>query len=363
MVALGACEADPVSPSADQADGAGGGEESPQGGDSTQGPATPSVARGAEVYAQFCAFCHGAEGEGYTADNANALANPEFLAVATDDFLTAAVVHGRPATPMSAWGEEKGGPLDAVDVASVVALIRSWQTSPSVDVHSEVVEGVASRGKPIYSALCASCHGAEGEGVSAVSLSNPWFLATASDGYLRYAIEMGRSGTPMAAFGDKLKSQETADLVALIRSWQVPVDGGGPAEYVPDYTKAVINPEGEMPSFELREGRFVAADAVKEALDSGKRLVLLDARATSDFLVSRLAGAISVPFYDAEKAAPSLPKDTFIVAYCGCPHAASGQAVDALAALGFELLAVLDEGFFYWEEQGYPMEYGDPVGD
>ena len=37
-------------------------------------------------YDLYCALCHGEQGEGYLAPQANALANPEFLAAATDEF-------------------------------------------------------------------------------------------------------------------------------------------------------------------------------------------------------------------------------------------------------------------------------------
>ena len=57
-----------------------------------------------------------------------------------------------------------------------------------------------------------------------------------------------------------------------------------------------------------------------------------------------------------------LPRDgTFIVAYCGCPHAASGRVVDALRERGFENTAVLDEGVLVWRDLGYPVE-GESVG-
>ena len=69
----------------------------------TAGQESADLLRGEELYQQFCGFCHGAEGEGYLADNANALSNQDFLSVATDEFLTLSTVHGRSGTPMSPW--------------------------------------------------------------------------------------------------------------------------------------------------------------------------------------------------------------------------------------------------------------------
>lgn len=310
---------------------------------------------GAALYARYCGFCHGPNGEGYLADNANALANQRFLEAATDSFLKLATIHGRPGTPMSAWGEERGGPLSSADVDAVVAHIRSWQKGQSVDLQAYETAGIATRGAPIYNVMCASCHGPAGEGVTAVSLNNPWFHATASDGFIRHAIVHGRPGTAMPGYAAQLNERQVDDVVAAIRAWKTPVDAAPETPYVPDVPNAAINPTGESADFTLRESRFVPADDVKAAIDAGRKVILLDARPVADYLLSHMTGAVGLPFYDLEKHLADLPKDVWIIAYCGCPHAVSGQAVDALRAAGFAKTAVLDEGFYVWESRGYPV--------
>jgi len=191
-----------------------------------------------------------------------------------------------------------------------------------------------------------------------MSLNNPQFLADAGDGFIRYAIERGRAGTAMPGYSTELTSQAMDDLVVLIRSWQQPVDDAAEVVIEQDLTRAVLNPDGSDPDFELREGRFVPVDAVQAALEAGKRMVIIDARPPSDYAVSHIRGAVSVPFYDAESAVSLLPREAWNIAYCGCPHAASGQVVDTLSAAGYERTAVLDEGFFVWVERGYPVTNG-----
>jgi rhodanese-related sulfurtransferase len=71
-----------------------------------------------------------------------------------------------------------------------------------------------------------------------------------------------------------------------------------------------------------------------------------------------IAGAISVPFYEVNEYAKQLPKDRYILTYCGCPHAESGKARDALRALGYPRAAVMDEGLFAWRDRGYPVRGG-----
>ena len=98
-------------------------------------------------------------------------------------------------------------------------------------------------------------------------------------------------------------------------------------------------------------------DEVAEALRTGARLVVLDARPLSDWHAGHIPGATPAPFHDSlDTIAAALPRDgTWIIAYCACPHAASGKVVDALRERGFSNTAVLDEGIQIWQERGYPM--------
>jgi cytochrome c oxidase cbb3-type subunit III len=84
----------------------------------------------------------------------------------------------------------------------------------------------------------------------------------------------------------------------------------------------------------------------------------MDARAPSDYVAGHIAGAVSVPFYDAAKSASALPKDKWLVSYCGFPGAASGQLMDALLQVGFTKVTILDEGYGVWVERGYPVRAG-----
>ncbi|MEE2789850.1 MAG: c-type cytochrome [Myxococcota bacterium] len=318
--------------------------------------------RGAQLYTAYCGFCHGPDGEGYAADNANALGNPDFLASATDEFIEAGIVYGRPGTPMSAWGEVGGGPLDANDVRHLVAHIRAWDMGPPTDLGGPS-EGVASRGEAVYAVYCSGCHGDEGEGVTAMSLNNPRFLDTASDGFIRHAIVAGRRNTPMAAYSDVLTDTQIEDVVALIRSWARPVDEAAPVEFTPSLEQAILNPEGLAPDFALRDDRFVPADQVKLAMDQGRRMVLLDTRLHGDYLMGHITGAVSMPFVELENFLDQLPRDTWIINYCGCPHAISGRAFDAQQEAGFTQIAVLDEGYYVWAERQYPVTVGQASND
>lgn len=321
-----------------------------------EGAAAASLATGEELYQRYCALCHGKAGEGYAADNANALANQQFLATASDAFLRVAIVRGRVGTPMSAWGKQFGGPLSGPEVEKLVEHIRGWQTAPTRELPNGRVAGDVGRGKPLYDEHCASCHGPSGEGKLAPSLNNAIFHSTASDHFIRYAIAEGRTGTPMPAFQKSLGPQGVDDLTAYVRSLRKDGERKPPREAPVHQGPLVINPDGKPPKFELRDDFYVPAAQVKAALDSGARLVIADARAESDYLEAHIPGAIPMPFYAVEQYATKLPKDgTWIVAYCACPHAASGRVAHALRERGFKNAVVLDEGVLVWMQRGYPV--------
>lgn len=80
---------------------------------------TGSAQRGAAIYARECQKCHG---DATTRVNAVHLANPQFLAAASDAFIRHAIAAGRPGTPMEAFG----GRLSPQDIDDVVAFVRAF---------------------------------------------------------------------------------------------------------------------------------------------------------------------------------------------------------------------------------------------
>jgi cytochrome c oxidase cbb3-type subunit 3/ubiquinol-cytochrome c reductase cytochrome c subunit len=89
-------------------------------------------------------------------------------------------------------------------------------------------------------------------------------------------------------------------------------------------------------------------------MQEGKSFTLVDARVIPDYLYGHISGAVAAPFDQIERAAEVLTRDRWVITYCGCPHAVSGRARTALKRAGFERVAVLDEGYYYWTDQMYP---------
>jgi cytochrome c oxidase cbb3-type subunit 3 len=322
------------------------------------GAATPAVAQGRALFGKYCALCHGKQAEGYAADNAPSLVSTTFQASATDDFLRAGISRGRPGTAMAGYSKAVGGPLDPMDIEAILAFLRANRPHP-VDLPPGIAVGDAVKGKVIYDTQCAKCHGTPTQRVDAVHLANPMLLETASDAFLRYAIENGRPGTRMDPWRGKLDPRQIEDVVVYLRTLGQPTQ---PLLVPPPLPPAlprtgpiVLNPKGKMPTFNLREDRFASLDEVKAALDKKQRIIIADARAPSDWLNLHITGSISTPYYDP-KSLDDIPDDgTWVIAYCACPHHASGEVVDQLRKRGYKHTAVLDEGVFAWQHKGYPI--------
>ncbi|MEB3238075.1 MAG: c-type cytochrome [Candidatus Sericytochromatia bacterium] len=311
------------------------------------------VARGKAAYAKTCAICHGPAGEGYAADNAPALAGADLLVTASDAFLYETIARGRPGTVMSGWAKEHGGPWDEGQIQDLVALMRSWQQGTMRPLDQAPLRPDGQDGKTLYGKHCASCHGATGIEGPNNRLAHPQLLDLASDGFLRATILEGRAGTPMKAFRDTLRPAEVDAIIAYLRQHpaQVP-EVGRP---VATGSAPVDLPSGGEPDFP-KGARFIGVDLAAREMRRGARILFVDARPPSDFQAGHVRGAINLPFYEAPERADQVPKGAWVLTYCGCPHAESGEVAEVLRGRGHDRVAILDEGWGPWKTRGYPIE-------
>jgi cytochrome c oxidase cbb3-type subunit 3/ubiquinol-cytochrome c reductase cytochrome c subunit len=305
----------------------------------------------------MCAVCHGQSGQGYVADNAPALANAQFQASVTDAFLRTAIIHGRRDTTMSPWATSRGGPLSSADVDAIVAFMRTWHDGDSVPLDEGPVKGDAARGAQVYQSECVVCHGARGRGGPNIHLGDAELLASASNGFLRFAILKGRSGTRMPPFEQKLGAQGVEDVVSFLRSLERALPRPSPPR--PSRPPPIplgpvpLNPKGHEPAGFKQFPETTKVDVVHAQLDKGAKMALLDAREPSAYTILHIAGAVSVPFYDPSPYLEKLPKDAWMVCYCACPHAESRALAKALRDAGFPKVTVLDEGLGVWKSRGF----------
>ena len=187
------------------------------------------ASNGATIYTAVCAACHGANGQGnrFAGLVPNpSITNPDFLELASDDFLIATIQKGRTGRPMLAWGERENG-LTADELKSLVAYIRALggnvQYKP--DTMPQIwAKGDANTGARLFASNCAGCHGKTGEGLDAPALGNKAFLSAATDTFLVETISRGRRGSLMQGFANgstvrrTLTREEIETIVVYLRS-------------------------------------------------------------------------------------------------------------------------------------------------
>lgn len=186
-------------------------------------PNGSALSTGLTIYAENCAACHGANGEGSTI--APALNTDELRMRLSDADIARIIQEGVPGTVMASWA----GALDASQQQAIISLISSWgelnaagialptiETAP-LDTSPEAV----ANGQRLFGLLCTQCHGIDGYGSPiAPALNNQTFLSQTPDAAIQQIIAGGVTGTNMPAWAGYLTETDIAAITAYLRSLQ-----------------------------------------------------------------------------------------------------------------------------------------------
>lgn len=187
------------------------------------------ASNGETIYTAICSSCHGANGLGNRFPGVvpnPSITNPDFLELASDEFILQTINKGRAGRPMLAWGERENG-LTADELKSLVAFIRQLggNVQYKADTQPQIwAKGDANFGQRLFTENCAGCHGKTGEGLEAPALSNKNFLTNVTDTFLVETISRGRRGTVMQGFNNSsvvrpaLTREEIESIVVYVRS-------------------------------------------------------------------------------------------------------------------------------------------------
>jgi len=166
---------------------------------------------GANLYAENCAVCHGADGGG--GPGFPDLSNGVWQWGGEPDEILASILHGRNGM-MPPQGPILGDSLDAV-VAQVQRL-----AGQSVDAQ------LAAHGEQLFNTICAACHGLGGAGnplLGAPDLTDDIWLYGGSTEAIRDTVVNGKAGV-MPAHAVTLGEARSRILTAYV--YQLPGDGG-----------------------------------------------------------------------------------------------------------------------------------------
>lgn len=157
-------------------------------------------ASGADLYAQQCAGCHGAQGGRIPAAP---LDSPTFLTRRGAANLYNTIAAGKGTMP--ALDKEHGGSLSDAEIKTLVAYLLSAER--------------AGPGRTIYQTHCASCHGEQGSRIPAALLNSRQVLDRKTDDDLAQAISQGKGAMPAfgAVRGGPLREDEIAAVVDYLR--------------------------------------------------------------------------------------------------------------------------------------------------
>lgn len=173
------------------------------------------AARGKELFEQRCVTCHGPDAQGRVG-TAPSLVSETFLEAASDEFLVTTIQKGRDGSTMPPWGLVSA----KEDVEAIVAYLRSLTPTEPATLDESPLRGDATRGEEVFRSVCGTCHGRTGAGYqeagSGTGIGRRAFLTNVSDGYIRYLVRHGKSGTPMRSF-----TKDTVASVANLNQDQI----------------------------------------------------------------------------------------------------------------------------------------------
>lgn len=186
-------------------------------------PDGAALSAGLTVYAENCAACHGANGEGSAL--APALNTDELRVRLSDADIARTIVEGVPGTLMSSWSSA----LDTSEQQSVTTLISRWGELNAAGILLPVIEAApldmspqaVATGKQLFDLLCTQCHGIDGYGSPiAPALNNQTFLSQTPDAAIQAIIAGGVNGTVMPSWSGYLTDADIAAITAYLRQLQ-----------------------------------------------------------------------------------------------------------------------------------------------
>jgi len=208
---------------------------------------TEVVLNATDHYAENCAVCHGASGEGI---GDNPALNSEAIRMISESDLYKIISRGRNGTQMAGWAAEEGGIFSNSQVDDLVTLIQqvNWTyvesrvsemglTPPDViqmEVSEEMLQNLASlpngeilsSGLTIYAENCSACHGSNGAGtVIAPGIDSVDLRDTPRDEIIQL-VNSGVPATLMSSWEGQLLPDQINSVVDLIYSWPEIIQAG-----------------------------------------------------------------------------------------------------------------------------------------
>jgi mono/diheme cytochrome c family protein len=134
------------------------------------------IEAGGKIYEEYCAECHGADGEGaelpdQPGEFTRPLNDEPFLITHSRDTLFNVVDYGWETLGMPPFGLRYGGGLTDPEMRAVVDFLQAWYVPPEEGGDAEILDpatietvSFTQHVKPIFDKRCLSCHGRRTKG-------------------------------------------------------------------------------------------------------------------------------------------------------------------------------------------------------
>ena len=171
-----------------------------------------AMAMGARLYQTYCMQCHGATAQGSRDKGFPNLTDDDWLWGGSPEQIVETITNGR----VGAMPPYGGNPEAVGDEAGARA-VANYVRSLSGLVHNAEL---AAKGKETFAAVCAACHGASGQGLTATgapNLTDKVWLYGSSEARIVETITKGRTNR-MPAWKDFLDEGKIHLLAAYVLS-------------------------------------------------------------------------------------------------------------------------------------------------
>lgn len=170
------------------------------------------------IYHNYCSVCHGDRGDGRSRARGSLVPPPRDFTSGGElsrDTMITITTHGKPGTAMTPWKTQ----LNAKEIEAVVDYIRRSFMVVATDPRLQ-------HGRTLYAQNCAVCHGERGQGsrlpvggpVPPRDLASPQSRIELTRERMITSVTNGRPGTAMAAFANRLSSQDIEAVVDYVRA-------------------------------------------------------------------------------------------------------------------------------------------------
>jgi len=175
-----------------------------------------------EIFSRLCSGCHGQRGLPDSIQtvpfSVPTLANPDFQAVASLDYIAFTITEGRGGRYMHAWTSEVSG-LYETEIRALLSSVRDMRSAAFDISRIKHQAGSVEEGARIFQGNCAMCHEANEGTRLAPNILSDGFLSLATNAYILANVVEGRANTAMPAWRT-FREEQLIHLLAYLRSKQ-----------------------------------------------------------------------------------------------------------------------------------------------